>query len=56
MGSATPSIAVCSFKIEQAKLDRFREVAAAHERSMAQELRWMIDQAIQKLDGQENAA
>lgn len=50
MGSATspqPEIAVTSIRIERERLERFRQVAAANRRSVSQELRWLIDQAIE---------
>jgi hypothetical protein len=46
MRSPTSDIAVTSVKIERTKLDQFKTVAAAHERSVSQELRWLIDRAI----------
>lgn len=52
MGSATsntspvPEIAVTSVRIEKDKLDAFKALAAANRRSVSQELRWLIDQAI----------
>lgn len=54
MGSATSStpagLAVTSVRIERDKLDRFKQVADAHRRSVSQELRWLIDQAIEEAD------
>lgn len=50
MGSATtpkPAIAVTSIKIERERLDAFKLVAAANRRSVSQELRWLIDRAIE---------
>lgn len=64
MGSATaktqpppPSeITVFSLKLERQKLDRFKAAAEAHERSMAQQLRWMIDRAVEEYESNGAAA
>lgn len=56
MGSSTSppqpraDLAVTSVKIERERLDRFKEVAAANRRSVSQELRWLIDRAIERHD------
>lgn len=51
MGSGDPKkserIAATSVRIEQDKLIRFREVANANRRTVSQELRWLIDRAIE---------
>jgi predicted DNA-binding protein len=56
MGSTTSTrpagIAVTSVRIEREKLDRFKQVADAHRRSVSQELRWLIDRAIEEADAQ----
>jgi hypothetical protein len=49
-GHATAEIAVTSVRIERDKLERFREVAEANRRSVSQELRWLIDRAIETHD------
>jgi hypothetical protein len=40
-------LAVTSIRIEREQLDAFKQVAAAHRRSVSQELRWVIDQHIE---------
>lgn len=50
MGSSTAqpkSVAVTSVRIEQDKLDAFRKVAEAERRSVSQQLRYLIDRAIE---------
>lgn len=49
MGNATTDsqeIAVTSVRIERDKLDQFKALAASNRRSVSQELRWLIDQAL----------
>lgn len=52
MGSSTPHSsadqAVTSIRIERTQLERFREIAAANRRSVSQELRWLIDQHVDR--------
>lgn len=40
------SVAVTSVKIDRAKLDTFRAVAASEQRTVSQQLRWLIDRNI----------
>jgi hypothetical protein len=47
-GHATAEIAVTSVRIERDKLVRFRALAQANRRSVSQELRWLIDQAVEQ--------
>lgn len=57
MGSATTEpveITVFSLKIEKHKLEQAKGIAAKHERSMAQQVRWLIDRMIEE-DGRETA-
>lgn len=63
MGSATPKtstdtaeIAVFSLKVERSKLDKFKRVAESHERSMAQQLRYLIDQEVRAFESNGEAA
>lgn len=57
MGNATSTskaptgIAVTSIKIERDKLDAFKRVAASNRRSVSQELRWLIDRAVEAHEG-----
>lgn len=39
-----------NFRVEAAKIDRFREVAEANERTVSQELRRLMDQRIAEAD------
>lgn len=59
MGSSSSppaaDLAVTSIRIERAKLDRFREIAAANRRSVSQELNWLIDQHVDQYDAREAA-
>lgn len=48
-------ITVRSFKITQSKLDRFAVVAAANERTVSQQMRWLIDQNIKSFHATEQA-
>lgn len=43
-------IAVTSVRIEKDKLKRFKEVAEANRRSVSQEIRWMIDRAVDEYE------
>jgi hypothetical protein len=40
------SMRLLNFRVEAAKIDRFREVAEANERTVSQELRRLMDQRI----------
>jgi hypothetical protein len=44
--SVPAHIAVTSVRIEKTKLDAFRKLADAERRSVSQQLRWLIDRAI----------
>jgi hypothetical protein len=54
-GNATAVIAVTSVRIERDKLARFRKLAAANRRSVSQELRWLIDQAVEEYERKDAA-
>lgn len=41
------AVAVTSVRIERDKLEKFREAANANRRTVSQELRWLIDRAIE---------
>jgi uncharacterized protein YggE len=60
MGTASkatpPEIAVFTLKVERSKLERFREVADANHRSMAQQLRLLIDLAVSEFEQNGEAA
>lgn len=60
MGSSTPDIrpdlAVTSIRIERAKLERFKAVAAGQCRTVSQQLRWLIDQNIDQIEAEEREA
>jgi hypothetical protein len=63
MGSATsgrshnpPEIAVYSLKIERDKLDRFEVAAKAEDRTMAQQLRRLIDEFVRDYESNGEAA
>lgn len=45
--SENTDLAVTSIRIEREQLEAFKQVAAAHRRSVSQELRWVIDQHIE---------
>jgi hypothetical protein len=53
MGSATSNtqtdpeaIVVTTLRIQRGLLDRFNEMAEAHQRSQNQEFRWLVKQAV----------
>jgi hypothetical protein len=52
----TPEITVFSLKLEKQKLQRFKAVADSHERSMAQQLRWLIDREVREFEANGEAA
>lgn len=54
-GHDTSVIAVTSVRIERDKLKRFRVAAESNRRTVSQELRWLIDQAIDEYDREEAA-
>lgn len=59
MGSATtdpPEIAVFSLKVERDKLDRFKRVAESKERTMAQQLRYLMDREVREFEANGEAA
>ena len=59
MGSSTTKpqpVAVTSVRIEQDKLDAFRKVAEAERRSVSQQLRYLIDRAIEEHDAESAGA
>lgn len=63
MGSATtgkrqkpPEIAVFSIKVERDKLDRFRRACEPKRRSMAQQIRYLIDQDVREFEQDGEAA
>lgn len=61
MGRATSAtdrsdIAVTSVRIEREKLDSLKVIAAGERRSVSQQLRWLIDQAIAEADAEKATA
>ena len=49
MGTATTpadDLAVTSVRISKSQLEQFKLIAAANQRSVSQQLRWMIHQAV----------
>jgi hypothetical protein len=54
--SSVPAhIAVTSVRIEKAKLEAFKRIADAERRSVSQQLRWLIDRAIDEHEEREAA-
>lgn len=51
MGNATPELAVMTVRVERDRLDALRRIAAANRRTLSQELRWLIDQALDQGEG-----
>ena len=60
MGSAstqdTPEIAVFSIKVERDKLERFKRACEPKQRSMAQQVRFLIDQEVREFESNGEAA
>lgn len=59
MGSATtkrPALAITSVRIEKDKMQRFKLRAADNRRSVSQEIRWLIDRAIEEHERVEKVA
>lgn len=54
--TAVPEIAVFSLKVERDKLDRFKVIAADNQRSVAAQLRWFIDRALEDAGANGEAA
>lgn len=52
---STPELITTSLRVEREKLDRFRLTAEANRRTVSQELRWLMDKAIEQHE-QEDAA
>lgn len=52
---STPTVAVTSVRIEREKLDRFRVAAEFNRRTVSQELRWLIDRAIERHEREQAA-
>jgi predicted DNA-binding ribbon-helix-helix protein len=54
--SSVPAhIAVTSVRIEKTKLEAFKRIADAERRSVSQQLRWLIDRAIDEHEEREAA-